>query len=142
MLEIGTGWGGFAIHAASHYGCRVTTTTISGEQRRLALERMRAAGLEDRITVLLQDYRDLEGSFDKLVSIEMIEAVGWQYFDTFFERCAIAAGPGRRDAAAGDHDRRARLRRREGQAELRQHARLPRRLPAVAVGHLAARSRA
>ena len=93
VLEIGTGWGAFAIHAASRYGCRVTTTTISVEQRRLALERVRAAGLEDRITVLLQDYRDLEGTFDKLVSIEMIEAVGWQYFDTFFERCASLLAP-------------------------------------------------
>ena len=93
VLEIGTGWGAFAIHAASRYGCRVTTTTISGEQRRLALERVRAAGLQDRITVLLQDYRDLEGTFDKLVSIEMIEAVGWQYFDTFFERCASLLAP-------------------------------------------------
>jgi cyclopropane-fatty-acyl-phospholipid synthase len=93
VLEIGSGWGGFAIHAARHYGCRVTTTTISGEQRRLAQERIAAAGLEDRITVLLQDYRDLEGTFDKLVSIEMIEAVGWQYFDTFFERCAALLAP-------------------------------------------------
>jgi len=93
VLEIGSGWGGFAIHAASHYGCRVTTTTISGEQRRLARARVAAAGLEDRVTVLLQDYRDLEGTFDKLVSIEMIEAVGWQYFDTFFERCGALLAP-------------------------------------------------
>jgi cyclopropane-fatty-acyl-phospholipid synthase len=93
VLEIGSGWGGFAIHAASHYGCRVTTTTLSGEQRRLAQERIAAAGLDDRVTVLLQDYRDLEGTFDKLVSIEMIEAVGWQYFDTFFERCAALLAP-------------------------------------------------
>jgi cyclopropane-fatty-acyl-phospholipid synthase len=93
VLEIGTGWGGFAIHAASHYGCRVTTTTISGEQHRMAVERVRAAGLEGRITVLLEDYRDLRGRFDKLVSIEMIEAVGWQYFDTFFERCAALLAP-------------------------------------------------
>ncbi len=88
VLEIGTGWGAFAIHAASHYGCRVTTTTISREQRELALERIQAAGLEDRIEVLAQDYRDLEGMFDKLVSIEMIEAVGWQYFPTYFRRCS------------------------------------------------------
>jgi cyclopropane-fatty-acyl-phospholipid synthase len=93
VLEIGTGWGGFAIHAASRYGCRVTTTTISAEQHQLALERVRAAGLEDRVTVLLKDYRDLVGTFDKLVSIEMIEAVGWQYFDTFFERCASLLTP-------------------------------------------------
>ena len=88
VLEIGTGWGGFAIHAASNYGCRVTTTTISAEQCQLASERVAAAGLENRVSVLLKDYRDIEGTFDKLVSIEMIEAVGWQYFDTFFERCA------------------------------------------------------
>ena len=88
VLEIGSGWGGFAIHAASNYGCRVTTTTISAEQCRLATERVQAAGLADRVSVLLKDYRDIEGTFDKLVSIEMIEAVGWQYFDTFFQRCA------------------------------------------------------
>jgi cyclopropane-fatty-acyl-phospholipid synthase len=93
VLEIGTGWGAFAIHAASNYGCRVTTTTISEEQYRLARERIAAAGLDERVTVLLQDYRDLSGSFDKLVSIEMIEAVGWQYFDTFFERCAALLKP-------------------------------------------------
>jgi len=93
VLEIGSGWGGFAIHAASRYGCRVTTTTISDAQRELAWERVCAAGLEDRITVLLSDYRDLEGQFDKLVSIEMIEAVGWQYFDTFFERCGSLLAP-------------------------------------------------
>ncbi|MGA2471635.1 MAG: cyclopropane-fatty-acyl-phospholipid synthase family protein [Solirubrobacteraceae bacterium] len=88
VLEIGTGWGGFAIHAARNYGCRVTTTTISAEQFALARERVAAAGLSDRVTLLLADYRDLQGEFDKLVSIEMIEAVGWQYFDTFFKRCA------------------------------------------------------
>ena len=93
VLEIGTGWGGFAIHAASNYGCRVTTTTISAEQLALARERVRAAGLDDRITLLQQDYRDLEGRYDKLVSIEMIEAVGWQYFDTFFERCGALLAP-------------------------------------------------
>ncbi len=93
VLEIGTGWGGFAIHAAAHYGCRVTTTTISAEQLALARERVAAAGLEDRITLLLEDYRDLRGSYDKLVSIEMIEAVGWQYFDTFFERCGALLAP-------------------------------------------------
>ena len=88
VLEIGTGWGGFAVHAAQRYGCRVTTTTISREQHAYATERVRAAGLEDRVTVLLQDYRELSGSYDKLVSIEMIEAVGWQYFPTFFRRCS------------------------------------------------------
>jgi len=93
VLEIGTGWGGFAQYAAERYGCRVTTTTISAEQHQLAGERVRAAGVEDRITLLLKDYRELEGTFDKLVSIEMIEAVGWQYFDTFFERCASLLTP-------------------------------------------------
>jgi cyclopropane-fatty-acyl-phospholipid synthase len=87
VLEIGTGWGGFAVYAAGRYGCRVTTTTISREQHAFALERVRDAGLEDRVTVLLEDYRELRGSYDKLVSIEMIEAVGWQYFPTFFRRC-------------------------------------------------------
>jgi len=88
VLEIGTGWGGFAVYAAGRYGCRVTTTTISREQHDYAHERVREAGLEDRVTVLLEDYRALEGSYDKLVSIEMIEAVGWQYFPTFFRRCS------------------------------------------------------
>jgi cyclopropane-fatty-acyl-phospholipid synthase len=88
VLEIGTGWGGFALYAAQRYGCRVTTTTISAEQRAYATERVRAAGLQDRVTVLFQDYRELTGSYDKLVSIEMIEAVGWQYFPTFFKRCS------------------------------------------------------
>jgi cyclopropane-fatty-acyl-phospholipid synthase len=93
VLEIGSGWGGFAIHAASNYGCRVTTTTISEAQHALARQRIAAAGLEDRVTVLLEDYRKLTGTFDKLVSIEMIEAVGWQYFDTFFKRCAALLEP-------------------------------------------------
>ena len=88
LLEIGSGWGGFAIHAAANYGCRVTTTTISEEQREGALRRIADAGLSDRITVLLDDYRDLEGSYDKLASLEMIEAVGWQYFDRFFRQCS------------------------------------------------------
>jgi cyclopropane-fatty-acyl-phospholipid synthase len=94
LLEIGTGWGALAIHAATHYGCRVTTTTISREQHALATERVRAAGLQDRITVLARDYRDLEGRYDKLVSVEMIEAVGHQYFDTFFRRCGELLVPG------------------------------------------------
>jgi cyclopropane-fatty-acyl-phospholipid synthase len=85
VVEIGTGWGGFAIHAASRYGCRVTTTTISREQYDLARQRIARAGLSDRVTVLLEDYRDLEGTYDKLVSIEMIEAIGHQYLETYFE---------------------------------------------------------
>lgn len=88
LLEIGTGWGGLAIHAARTRGCRVTTTTISREQHAYALARVREAGLEDRVTVLLQDYRDLRGRYDKLVSIEMIEAVGWRNFGIFFQRCS------------------------------------------------------
>ena len=87
VLEIGTGWGGFAIHAARHYGCRVTTTTISRRQFSLAAERIREAGLEDRITLLQRDYRDLTGEFDRLVSIEMIEAVGHRHLPAFFTAC-------------------------------------------------------
>jgi cyclopropane-fatty-acyl-phospholipid synthase len=93
LLEIGTGWGGFAIHAARHYGCRVTTTTISKEQHALARERIIRAGLTDRITLLLDDYRDLQGQYDKLVSIEMIEAVGHQYLDAYFRRCSELLKP-------------------------------------------------
>lgn len=93
VVEIGTGWGGFALHAARAYGCRVTTTTISREQHALATQRVATAGLSGRVEVLLKDYRELEGRFDKLVSIEMIEAVGHQYFGTFFERCARLLAP-------------------------------------------------
>ena len=87
LLEIGTGWGGMAIHAARRSGCRVTTTTISKQQFELANQRVRDAGLEDQVTILLEDYRDLDGRYDRLVSVEMIEAVGWQYFDDYFRRC-------------------------------------------------------
>jgi cyclopropane-fatty-acyl-phospholipid synthase len=93
VLEIGTGWGGFAIHAAATRGCRVVTTTISREQHDYAVQRVRSAGLEDRVTVLMRDYRDLRGSFDKLVSIEMIEAVGWQHIGRFFARCSDLLSP-------------------------------------------------
>lgn len=84
VLEIGTGWGGFALHAAQHYGVRVTTTTISNEQRDLARQRVADAGLDDRIEVLDQHYRDLRGTYDALVSIEMIEAVDWRDYPSFF----------------------------------------------------------
>ena len=87
VLEIGTGWGSFAIHAASRYGCRVTTTTISREQHDLAVRRIEEAGLEGRIEVLLSDYRDLSGTYDRLVSIEMIEAVGHDHHATFLRKC-------------------------------------------------------
>jgi cyclopropane-fatty-acyl-phospholipid synthase len=88
LLEIGTGWGGLAIHAARHYGCRVTTTTISRAQHDYARERIAEAGLTDRITLLLEDYRDLTGRYDKLVSIEMIEAVGAKFLEPYFRQCA------------------------------------------------------
>lgn len=93
LLEIGTGWGGFAIHAATHHGCRVTTTTISKEQFAMATERIAKAGLSDRVTVLLEDYRDLKGTYDKMVSIEMIEAVGHDYLNAFFKRCGDLLKP-------------------------------------------------
>lgn len=88
VLEIGSGWGGFAIHAAQNYGCHVTSTTLSNEQYQMAQKRVSELGLEDRVTLLLKDYRDLDGRFDKLVSIEMIEAVGHQYLDTYFQQCS------------------------------------------------------
>ena len=93
VLEIGSGWGSFALHAAQHYGCRVTTTTISRRQHELARQRVREAGLEERVTVLLSDYRDLEGTYDKIVSIEMIEAVGHEYLPTYFEVCSTRLKP-------------------------------------------------
>jgi cyclopropane-fatty-acyl-phospholipid synthase len=88
VLEIGTGWGGFAVHAARTRGCRVTTTTISREQYEHARKWVRAAGVADRVTVLCEDYRDLCGHYEKLVCIEMIEAVGYRDFDTFFAHCS------------------------------------------------------
>lgn len=87
VVEIGSGWGGFAIYAAKHYGCQVTTVTISQAQYDEAVARVKQAGLEHRISVRMQDYRDIQGQFDKLVSIEMIEAVGHQYLSTYFEQC-------------------------------------------------------
>jgi cyclopropane-fatty-acyl-phospholipid synthase len=93
VLEIGSGWGGFAIHAVQRYGCRVTTTTISQEQYDLAKQRVEDAGVSDRVTILLSDYRDLTGQYDKLVSIEMIEAVGYRYFDTYFRKCGELLKP-------------------------------------------------
>ena len=88
LIEIGTGWGGMAIYAAQHYGCRVTTTTISKEQYDYASKAVAQAGLEDRITLLCDDYRDLTGQFDKLVSIEMIEAVGHEFYESYFSTCS------------------------------------------------------
>ena len=87
VLEIGSGWGGNAIYMATHFGCQVTTVTISEEQHKLAVERVKKAGLEDKVAVVIQDYRKVEGKFDKIVSVEMLEAVGAKYFDSFFEQC-------------------------------------------------------
>ncbi|MCW8880508.1 MAG: cyclopropane-fatty-acyl-phospholipid synthase family protein [Kangiellaceae bacterium] len=93
VVEIGTGWGGFAIHAAKSYGCHVTTTTISEEQHKYAQQRIIEEGLQDKITLLKRDYRKLEGKYDKLVSIEMIEAVGHHYFNQFFKKCSSLLKP-------------------------------------------------
>lgn len=88
LLEIGTGWGGFTLFAARHYGCRITTTTISKKQYDLAKQKISEAGLAGRIKLLFNDYRELQGHFDKLVSIEMIEAVGHHYYEEFFHCCS------------------------------------------------------
>ena len=93
LMEIGTGWGGLAVYAAKHYGCRVTTTTISDEQYAWAEDWVSREGLTDKITLLKQDYRTLEGEYDKLVSIEMIEAVGKSYLRNFFEKCTSLLKP-------------------------------------------------
>jgi len=94
VVEIGTGWGGFAMHAARNYGCQVTTTTISSEQLAYAREQVEQAGLSDRVTLLCEDYRRLRGQFDRLVSIEMIEAVGAEYLPTYFRCCESLLRPG------------------------------------------------
>ena len=96
VLEIGSGWGGFALYAAGELGCRVTTITVSPAQQRLAAERIAAAGLADRVSVELRDYRDIKGTYDAIVSIEMLEAVGADYYTTFFEACDRALTPGGR----------------------------------------------
>lgn len=93
VLEIGSGWGAFALHAARHYGCRVTSLTLSENQLALARERARAAGLESQVDFRLLDYRNATGSFDRIVSIEMLEAVGYEYFETFFAKCASLLKP-------------------------------------------------
>jgi len=93
VIEIGTGWGGFSIYAAKNYGCKVTTTTISEQQYLLAKAHVQKAGLEGQITLLLDDYRHLEGQYDKLVSIEMIEAVGYQFYDTYFSKVSELLKP-------------------------------------------------
>lgn len=93
LVEIGTGWGGFAIYAAQHYGCQVTSITISQAQYNEAVARVKAAGLSHRVDIQLKDYRHLNGQFDKLVSIEMIEAVGADYLSTYFEKCRSLLKP-------------------------------------------------
>ncbi|MDH5177353.1 MAG: cyclopropane-fatty-acyl-phospholipid synthase family protein, partial [Gammaproteobacteria bacterium] len=95
LVEIGTGWGGLALHAARKYGCKVTTTTISREQHDWAKAKFEAAGLlqSGQVTLLLEDYRSLAGTYDKLVSIEMIEAVGHQFLDTYTAKCASLLKP-------------------------------------------------
>lgn len=93
VVEIGTGWGGFASHAVRNYGCRVTTTTISQQQHDYAAERFRCEGIADRVELLLEDYRDLTGEHDKLVSIEMIEAVGEKYLPEYFGACSRLLKP-------------------------------------------------
>ena len=133
VLEIGTGWGSFALHAAGRYGCRVTTTTISAEQHAAgAWSGCARPASPTAWRCSADDYRDLSGRYDKLVSIEMIEAVGWQYFDEFFSRCSELLRPDGVDAAPGDRGRRRRLRGREGQPQLHPRARVPVRVPAVA----------
>ncbi len=93
LIEIGTGWGGLAIYAAKNYGCKVTTTTISEQQYQYAKQRIEQEELQDKITLLKEDYRDLQGKFDKLVSIEMIEAVGHHYLDTYLKQCSHLLKP-------------------------------------------------
>jgi cyclopropane-fatty-acyl-phospholipid synthase len=93
VVEIGAGWGGFAIHAAKNYGCRITTTTISKAQYELAATRIKEAGVGDSVELVFKDYRDLRGNYDKLVSIEMIEAVGHQYLNAFFRACGQLLKP-------------------------------------------------
>lgn len=87
VLEIGSGWGGNAIFMAKNYGCKVTSVTISKEQQKLAIERVLAEGLENKVSIIIQDYRKIQGQFDKIVSIEMLEAVGHQYLEVYFEKC-------------------------------------------------------
>ena len=93
LLEIGTGWGGFALHAAKHYGCRVTSTTISKEQFVFTENLIKENGLQNQVTILKKDFRQLDGQFDKLVSIEMIEAVGYKLYKTFFQKCSQLLKP-------------------------------------------------
>ena len=96
LVEIGSGWGALAIHAARHYGCKVTTVTISQKQYELAKQRIEEVGLSGQINILLKDYRDLDGQYDKLVSLEMIEAIGYEQYDSYFAKCSELLKPGGR----------------------------------------------
>ena len=109
VLEIGSGWGGFALYAAGELGCRVTSITISKEQCDLARERVRAAGLADLVEIQLRDYREISGTYDAIVSIEMLEAVGAEYYATFFRVCDAALAPGGKAQPPVDHLPRRRL---------------------------------
>ena len=141
LLEIGTGWGSLALHAAGRYGCRVTTTTLSREQRAAARERVRGRGLGRPRRGVSSDYRELRGRYSKLASIEMIEAVGWQYFDTFFARCSSLLAPdGLMLLQAITIDDRAYEVEKAG-AQLRERVDLPWRLPALARGDQALHAR-
>ncbi len=104
VVEIGTGWGGFAIYAGKHYGCQVTTITISKQQHDCAKAKIAEAGLQDLIHLRFDDYRDLTGQFDKLVSIEMVEAVGHQYYDTYFFKVRHLLKPNGMALIQCDHD--------------------------------------
>jgi cyclopropane-fatty-acyl-phospholipid synthase len=101
VMEIGTGWGGFAVHAANNYGSQVTTTTISNNQYESAKRKIRLSGVADRVELLKKDYRDLTGRYDKLVSIEMVEAVGEQFLDSYFRKCGQLLKPGGRFVLQG-----------------------------------------
>lgn len=108
VIEIGTGWGGFAIHAAKHYGCTVTTTTLSDQQYQYAISRVKEENLEDKVKILKEDYRNLTGNYDKLVSIEMVEAVGHQYYNAYFKALGELLKPdgiGLIQAITMDHER-------------------------------------
>ena len=134
LLEIGCGWGGFAIEAARQRGCRVTGITLSREQHDFACGRIQELGLNDRIDIRLEDYRDVEGRFDRIASIEMFEAVGERYWPLYFQRLTDLLAEGRPGRAAGHHHRRGPVRRLPEEPRLHSEARLPRRHAADRAG--------
>ena len=131
MIEIGSGWGGLAVHAATRYGCRVTTTTISDAQRTYVEKRVADAGLADRVTVLGLDWRDLTGRFDKLVSVEMVEAVDWRWHDQFLAKCSRPSDRQWTGRHPGHRDRRPKLRAGQASSGFRSPHGLSRRVPPV-----------